>query len=398
MHTLDSASKLKKARQETRACEKRIHFNNAGAALMPAPVVNYLRRYLDKEEQLGGYETQQLEHASIDNFYHATARLLNCQASEVAFAESATRAWDMAFYSLRFSPGDKILTTYSEYGSNVIAYLHQAKNLGVQLVFVPNDAHGQIDTRALEQMIDERVKLISLNHIPTGGGLVNPVMEVGRIARQNNILFLLDACQSAGQIPLDVNKIGCDMLTFPGRKFIRGPRGTGVLYVRQSLLETLEPPLIDQHAAQLHSPSEYTLRKDAKRFENWEHHIAGKAALGVAIDYALAFDIAWIKARVYTLADTLRHQLAQIPGIALSDDGLEKCAIVTFHTPRKHASEIKLGLHKYNINVSTPQGPGSLVSFQQRGLMVLVRASLHYYNTEEEIDLFINRLGVILNS
>ena len=387
---------IERARRDTRACQEIIHFNNAGASLMPAPVADCLHSYLHKEERLGGYETAHDEKAALENFYTAAAKLLNCQPAEIAFVENATRAWDMAFYSFKFSKGDKIITTMAEYGSNVIAYLQQAKRYGAEIIFAPNDEHGQIDTAALEKLIDDQVKLISISHIPTGGGLVNPAKEVGKIAIAAGIPYLLDSCQGLGQMPIDVEEIGCDMLSGTGRKFLRGARGTGLLYVRQSLLEQLEPPVLDQHAAELISPTEYKIRADAKRFENWEQYFAGKAALGVAIDYALSFGMEAIQARVYELADVLRRRLAEINGVTVTDQGVEKCGIVTFTAEQMPAVEIKTRLREKQINVSVSSGSGSLVSFQQRGLTAVVRASLHYYNITEEIDSFIKILSEFL--
>ena len=387
---------IERARKETRACENIVHFNNAGASLMPIPVSDTLHAYLHQEEQTGGYETAHDEAALLNNFYTAAARMLHCQTDELAFVENATRAWDMAFYSFKFAPGDKIVTTIAEYGSNVIAYNQQAKRYGVEIVFVPNDQHGQIDTRALENLIDDRVKLISITHIPTGGGLVNPAAAVGKIAQSARIPFLLDSCQGVGHIPLDVAALGCDILCGTGRKYLRGPRGTGLLYVRQSLIERLEPPFLDQHAATLLSPTTYQIRSDAKRFENWEQYVAGKAALGTAIDYALSFGLDAIQARIYALAATLRARLNHLDGVAVKDEGVELCGLVTFTARQLSAAEIKRRLRKQRINVSTSDGSGNLISFQQRGLKEVVRASLHYYNTEQEIDYFIDTLRTIL--
>ncbi|MBT3321808.1 MAG: aminotransferase class V-fold PLP-dependent enzyme [Anaerolineae bacterium] len=387
---------IKRARAETRACEEIVHFNNAGASLMPISVSDALHGYLHQEERIGGYETAVKEGDALDNFYTASAKLLNCEADEIAYMENATRAWDMAFYSFKFKSGDRILTTIAEYGSNVVAYNQQSKRYGVEVIFVPNDKSGQIDIDALENLIDERVKLISITHIPTGGGLVNPAAEVGKIAKAAGIPYLLDSCQGVGQIPLDVEELGCDILCGTGRKYLRGPRGTGLLYVRQEMIEKLEPPLLDQHAARLISSTEYEIRRDAKRFEGWEQYFAGKAALGTAIDYALSWDIAKIRDRVYDLAEKLREKLSDIDGVHVTDEGIEKCGIVTFRTDQKDVDELKKLFAAEGINVSTPKGSGSLVSFQQRGLKELVRASLHYYNTEEEIDYFITTLQGIL--
>ena len=388
---------INRARTDTRHCEDVVHFNNAGASLMPIPVTTTLHNYLYKEERMGGYETAVSEKESLDNFYRAAGKLLNCGTDEIAFAENATRAWDMAFYSFKFSPGDKILTTLAEYGSNVIAYIQQAKRYDVEVVFVPSDEYGQIDVHALENLIDDRVKLIAISHIPTGGGLVNPANAVGRIAKAANIPYLLDACQSVGQLPLNVEEIGCDILSSTGRKYLRGPRGTGLLYVRKGFVEQLEPPFLDQHAATLISPTSYKIRSDAKRFENWEQYLAGKAALGAAIDYALSYGLDAIQSRIYQLSASLRTKLMDIEGVEITDEGLEKCGIVTFTTSRLSPSAIKKQFKKHRINVSVSAGSGSLVSFQDRGLTEVVRASVHYYNTEQEIAYFIEALRIILS-
>ena len=388
MHNFD----LMRARNETRHCNDIVHFNNAGSSLMPVPVSNAIHAYLQQEEAMGGYETASAQEAKLGNFYQATAKLLSCHPDEIAFVENATRAWDMAFYAFRFQPGDRILTTVAEYGSNIIAYLQQSQRYGVQVDVVPNDKYGQIDCHALENMLDERVKLISITHIPTGGGLVNPVSAVGNIARAASIPFILDACQSAGQLPLNVSEIGCDILSATGRKFLRGPRGTGFLYVRRELIESLEPPFLDNHAAELLSPSSYVIRKDAKRFENWEQNFAGKAALGVAIDYALGWDLKNIKARVYALADRLRQKLAAIDSVQLTDEGQERCGIVTFMSTHMPAPDIQTALAQHRINVSSSGPLGTIYSFRQRNLGHVVRASVHYFNTFEEIDYFCDTL------
>ncbi|MBU2898080.1 aminotransferase class V-fold PLP-dependent enzyme [Vibrio hepatarius] len=380
---------IRRARSETLAADSIIHFNNAGSSLMPTPVSESLHQYLNDEEKYGGYETAELYTEKLNNFYHNAAKLLNCSANEIAFVDSATRAWDLAFYSFKFQRGDKILTSMAEYGSNVIAYIQQAKRYGVNVVFIPNDCHGQVDTQMLSSLIDEQVKLISITHIPTGGGLVNPVNEIGRIAKAANIPYLLDSCQALGQIPVDVEKIGCDILSGTGRKYLRGPRGTGLLYVRSTLLEKLEPPMLDQHAATLMSPTEFQIRSDAKRFENWEQFCAGKIALGEAIKYSLDWGLPDIQARIYTLANTLRERLKSIKEIAVTDQGIEQCGIVTFYSNTLSASAIQKAMRIRGINVSISKGAGSLISFSDRGLEEVVRASLHYYNTIEEIDTFI---------
>ena len=380
---------VEKVRAETRGCSNLIHFNNAGASLMPAPVADYLCDFLREEEIKGGYETRSLRNAEIENFYTSVSRLLNANPKEIAFVENATRAWDMVFYALPLGPGDKILTTVSEYGSNLIAYLHRAKQTGAEVVIVPNDNTGQIDVNALEQSIDKKTKLISISHIPTGGGLVNPAHDVGRIAKKHGIPFLLDACQSVGQMHLDVQKIGCDFLSATGRKYLRGPRGTGFLYVQEDWIERLEPPLLDQYAADLIDANAYEIRTDARRFENWERYFAGQAALGQAVDYAMELGLEAIERRVVDLAASLREGLQETGVLELTDQGAKKSGLVTFQHQRFNAEQVKTLVSKQNINVSTSSGSGMKLSYLERGLDSLVRASVHYYNTVDEINKFI---------
>jgi selenocysteine lyase/cysteine desulfurase len=228
-------------RAQTPGCAHRVHLNNAGAALMAEPTLEAMRAHLTLEAEIGGYEAADAAHDSIVDAYRAVAELVGARSQEIAFFDNATHAWNAAFYSVPFRRGDRILTGRSEYGSNVLAYLQMAERIGVEVIVVPNDEHGQIDVGALADLVDERTRLIGVSHVPTSGGLVNPAAEVGRIARQAGVLFLLDATQSVGQFPVDVEDIGCDMLTSTGRKFLRGPRGTGFLWVRSAANERLDP-------------------------------------------------------------------------------------------------------------------------------------------------------------
>lgn len=387
---------LQRAREDTPGCDHVLHFNNAGAALMPRPVLDATIAHLQLEAQIGGYEAADRAHDAIEHTYDAVATLINCSRDEVAIIENATRAWDMAFYAIPFKPGDRILTAMAEYASNYIAYLQIAQKTGVIVEAIPNDAYGQISLEALARAIDERVKLIAITHVPTNGGLVNPAAEIGKIARRYNILYLLDTCQSIGQLSIDVEQIGCDMLSATGRKYLRGPRGTGFLYVRQSVLERLEPPFLDLHAAEWVAQGRYEIRPDARRFENWESNYAGKIGLGVAIDYALQWGMDAIWRRIKMLAYKLRTQLSPLPGIIVHDRGIIQCGIVTFSIEDKDPEEIRLALGKHNMNVSVSVKSSTFLDMEARGLESLVRASVHYYNTEEEITRFCKAVEPLL--
>ncbi len=257
---------------------------------------------------------------------------------------------------------------------------------------------GQVDVSALEDLIDDSVKLISMTHVPTNGGLVNPAAEVGRIAGDAGIPFLLDACQSVGQMPVDVDEIGCDMLSGTGRKFLRGPRGTGFLYVRRSILDRLDPPFLDLRSAEWVGPDRYEMRPDARRFENWESYIAGRIGLGVAADYALEWGLEAIYERIRLLADRFRAELSQLPGVIVRDLGREQCGIVSFTVEGTDHGRIVQQLSERKINCSVSPRSGTLLDMQGRGIDDLIRAPVHYYNTEDEIDRFITTLTEVRNS
>jgi selenocysteine lyase/cysteine desulfurase len=292
----------------------------------------------------------------------------------------------MAFYSLRFKPGDRILTAEAEYGANYVAFLQMAKRTGAVIDVVPSTAAGELDVAALERMIDRKAKLIAITWVPTNGGLTNPAAAVGKLARRHGITYLLDACQAVGQMEVDVRKLGCDMLSATGRKFLRGPRGTGFLYVRRDLLRELDPPMIDHFAAPWVARDRYELRDDARRFENWENNYAGHFGLGAAVDYALAIGIGTIEKRSRMLANHLRAGLRKIKGATVRDLGRNPSAIVSFTIDGQDSTEIVRKADRAGITVGASDPESTLIDAEKRGLPMLVRASPHYYNTEAEVD------------
>lgn len=362
------------------------HFNSAGASLMPGPVLNAVQKHLQLEAEIGGYEAAEAQAGAVEQTYQALARLLGCSTDEVALVENATRGWDMAFYGMSFQPGQRILTSAHEYGSNYIAYLHVARRTGAVVQVLPSDEHGQVSIDDLRKALERgRVALVGLTHIPATGGLVNPVEEVGQLTRAAGVPFLLDACQSVGQWPVDVDTIGCDMLCGTGRKWLRGPRGTGFLYVRRSMIGRLEPPLLDLKAARLVDRTRYEIEPTARRFETWESNVAGMIGLGVAVDYALTQGVEAIRARIVPMAERVRQQLASIPGVTVQEVGLKRSGIVTFTIRAQDAVTVRSKLRALRVNVSSIGRRSTPLEFEQRGLDIVVRAAVHYFNTEEEV-------------
>ena len=384
---------LERVRADTPGVAHVAHLNNAGSALPPKPVLDAVVGYLQRESEIGGYETAEERAQDWQHTYDALAQLIGAERDEIAVIENATRAWDMAFYSFRFAPGDRILTGRAEYASNWIALKQVADRTGAEIEVVPDDEHGQFDVAALEELLDERVKLVSLVHVPTQSGLVNPAAEVGRVTRAAGVPLLLDACQSVGQLPLDVDTLGCDMLSGTGRKFLRGPRGTGFLYVRRALIEQLDPPLLDMHAAEWLPDGGYRVRDDARRFENWETYYAGKVGLGVAADYALEVGVANGWERIQQLAARLRELLREIDGVTLLDRGEVLGATVTFEVDGVAPADVKQRLREEKINVSVMDAASAQLDYGARGIAASVRSSVHYYNSEDELERLADAVG-----
>ncbi|OKJ09116.1 aminotransferase class V-fold PLP-dependent enzyme [Kitasatospora sp. CB01950] len=378
---------IRHLRAMTPGCGESAFFDNAGSALHTEHVTRTVVDHLMLEARIGGYAAEDREFERIEAVYGSVARLLNARPEEIALTDGATRAWDMAFYSIAFRPGDRILTSRSEYPSNGLAFLQAKQRHGVSVEPIPDDEHGQVDLDALAAMLAEGgVRLIAVNHVPTYDGLVQPAAGIGALARRAGALYLLDACQSAGQLPLDVREIGCHLLSAAGRKYLRGPRGTGFLYVDRELVTQLEPPQLDLHSATWTGPDTFEIRPDARRFETWERSIAGLLGLGAAVDEALALGLDPIRARIDTVAERLRAGLSGLDGVRVRDRGAVRSGIVTFTKEGRDAQHLVDGLRAAEVSTSLSRPSGAKFDDRSQKPAEVVRASAHYYNTDEEID------------
>jgi selenocysteine lyase/cysteine desulfurase len=380
---------LAAARADTPGCRELVFLDNAGSSLPPAPVLHEVRAHLKREAEIGGYRAAAERMDDIEAGYDVFAELLGCQRHEVAFTDSATRSWLAALDAIPLGPGDRVLVTEVEYHSNAIALL----NLGVHIETIPSDEAGVLDVQALREMLDERVKLVSLVHVPTNGGLVNPVREVADAAHEVGALVLLDACQSIGQLPVRADELGVDVIAGTGRKWLRGPRGTGVLVVRERA--GLRPRLIDGRAAVWESSDRFSMERDAKVFELWEYGVAERLGLIAAGRYALSLGIEAISAEVISRAALARAALAEIPRVRVHDLGREQCGIVSFSVAGREAEQVRDQLWDRGVAVSVTYASSTRIDMTRRGLDKLVRASPHYFVSPDQITAFAEALGAV---
>ena len=383
-------------RSETPGVETCTNLNNAGTALMPLPVIEAQRAHLQLEAEVGGQAAAGRRADALEAVYASLGKLLGAAPETLALTMNATHAWQLAFYGFRFEPGDRILTSRAEYGANFVAFLQMRKRTGVEIEVIPDDASGASDPAALEEMIDERTKLIALTWVPTNGGLVNPAAAIGAVARAHGSPYLLDACQAVGQLPVNVSELQCDFLTGAGRKWLRGPRGTGFLYVNPRMLELFEPGIIDHTGAHWVEPEVYRLKPTARRYETFERPFGLQLGLGAAADYALEIGVDVMAKRIGFLADRLRRELADIAGVQVRDQGAELSGIVTFDHERMEAEAIRSALAQESILVNVVTPDGALLDSRARGLGDLVRVSPHCYNSERELEMFLDRVERML--
>jgi selenocysteine lyase/cysteine desulfurase len=393
-------AELGRWRADTPACTRLVHLNNAGAALVPRPVQSAILDHLALEQEIGGYEAADARREDIRHAYAAMGRLLGTNARNIALVQNSTVAFAQAISAFDFNPGDILLTSRSDYASNQIMYLSLAHRRGVEIVRAPDAAEGGIDPDAVQKLIRQRrPSVVALTWIPTNSGLVQPVEDVGRICRNAGVPYLVDACQAVGQLPVDVAALQCDYLSGTARKFLRGPRGLGFLYVSDRVLEAgAHPVLVDMHGADWTDPDAFALNPDARRFETWEFALALVLGLGAAAEYALHAGVEPTGRRARELAEYARSQLSAIPGVRILDRGPDLCAIVTIAVDGRDTTDIKLSLRSRGINTSSPHREDAVIDMDEKGTASALRLSPHYYNTREEVDTAVSTLEEILQT
>ena len=394
----DDPADLARWRADTPGCEGRVHLNNAGAALTPASVREAVAGHLALEGEIGGYEAAEVRVEALRAAYEALARVLGTSSRNVAMHQNSSVAFAQAFAAFDLRPGDLILTSRADYASNQIMYLALSRRRGVEVVRVPDAPEGGIDPQAVRELVARRrPALVALSWIPTNSGLVQPAEAVGEICRDTGVPYIVDACQAVGQMSVDVARLHCDYLAGAARKFLRGPRGIGFLYVSGRALEAGAYPItVDMHGADWIEAEEFVLKPDARRFEGWEISHALVLGVGAAAEYALGVGAEAAGERSWALAAYARARLAELDGVRVLDRGPSLCAIATAELGGRDAETVKLALRARGINTSSPLREDAVIDMDEKRAASALRISPHYYNTAEEIEAAVAALAEVL--
>lgn len=383
---------LAAVRADTPGCLDRVFLDSAGSSLSPRPVLEEVIGHVRREAEIGGYRAAAERADELEHGYAVFAELLGCEPDEVAFSDSATRSWLAAFDAVPLARGDRMLISEVEYGANMAAVQRRAEITGAVVHTIPSEPDGTLSVPALRDMLDERVKLVSLVHVPTNSGLVNPVRGVVDAAHEVGALVLLDACQSVGQLPVRADELGVDLLSTCGRKWLRGPRGTGALVVRKEIAQRLEPRLVDHHGSTWAPPATFRPRADAKAYELWESGVAQRLGFIAAARYAIDLGIESIAREVTDRAERVRAGLGTVAGVEVLDVGTQRCGLVSFAMSGVDPARLRDALWENNIVVTVSPRNGSPLDTDRRGLGEVLRASPHYFVTHEQTNHFVDTL------
>ena len=356
---------------------------------MPRSVLDAIVSHLNREAQFGAYESADDAEAAVNEAYNNVAKVLGgAKARNVAVVENSTVAFFQALSAFDFHPGDVIVTTRNDYISNQLAYLSLAKRCGVEIRRAADLSTGGADPQSVRELLrDSKAKLLAVTWVPTNSGLMQPVETLGEIAEAAGVPYLVDACQAAGEIPIDVAKLRCDFLSATARKFLRGPRGIGFLYVSDRTLKRGDFPLyIDMRGADWVAADSFAPAPDARRFENWEFPYSLVLGLGEAARYAMEVGVERGGKRARDLAAQLRARLREIPGVKVLDRGSELAAIVTIQVAGWDATELSRLLRTRGVNTSASLRAYAVIDMDEKGAASALRLSPHYYNSEEELD------------
>ncbi len=379
-----------KVRRDTPGLSSRIHLDNCGSSLMPRPVVDIMSSYLESEIRLGGYVAQEQQSKKLAAVYQSLATLFGGAPADYALTSGAVDAWSKAFYSIPLTSADNIVTVYNEYCSNYVACLQRAKREGVEIRIARSAKDGSLDLDHLSELVDENTKIVSITHVASSSGQVVDLTAIKPIVKKYGAYYLLDACQSVGQLPVNFVEIGCDIATATSRKFLRGPRGIGFLYINKHSRQRLEPAMLTNQSAAWTGDGEYKLVDDASMFEMWERSCLNQLGFGAALEYLRAIGLEKATAQTQYVAHGLRSAVYSLKGVEATCQEDASAAIITFNKNGWSALDVRTELEKLGIAVQVSTVFHTRLDLGARGIDSAVRVSPHYYNDQSEFDRFLN--------
>ena len=374
---------------------KYINFNNAGASKNPEFVVNRIKEYLDEEVIFGGYYAAEKNKKHIINFYKNLSFLINCHESEISFVPSSTYGWNFFLDSVNLEKGDNIIIFDNEYGNNFLSLLKK-KNVEIRVSEI--DTNGKICLSNLKKKIDKKTKIICVCHIASQSGNIQNVEEICKVSKKlnNKIIFLLDACQSIGHIKIDVKKINCDVMVGSGRKYLRGPRGTGFMYIKDSIKKNIRPSIFDSRSCVLKKMKTILYKKNL--FETFEFPPALIIGLSESLSYLNKLGIKKIEKKIKNLSIYFRKKIKKINSVTVYENPLLLSGINTISVEKKPVEKIHKYLLKKKILTSICTTSTSYHHFEKMNVKKLLRISFHHYNTRKEIDYLVEVLNDLAKS
>lgn len=379
---------IKAIRNDIQNYGSKLFLNSAGSSLMPKSIVPIILEYLRQEEDLGGYFVAEKRKEDINDFYLYAAKLIGAQPHNIAFTHDATDAYVKALSSIPFNSGDIIITTDDDYSSNQIQFISMEQRFGITIKRIQTFENGDLDIDHFKRLVEkQKPKLVAVTHVPTNSGLIQNVEEIGKICRDHGIIYIVDACQSVGQLSINVSDIHCDFLTTTGRKFLRGPRGTGFLYVSDRLLDLgFSPLMIDCGGANWNGLHSFEMLPSARRFQTWEAPYALILGLTEAMRYTMEVGIERIQNYNHTLMDRLRENLSSVHGVKMYDNGTRRASILTFRKDGVPLDKVKKKFEEKQVFFSISPKESGVIDYDKKGIDGAIRLSPHYFNTIAEID------------
>ena len=367
----------------------RAHFNHAGMSLTPDVVQARMLAHLALEAEIGGYEAAGAAADELDAVPAALAVLLGAEPDEMVATESATAASELIFWSmaetLGFGPRDRILVDQMAYATAYSALRRLELARGSEVVVVPSEHDGTLALGALGDLLDDRTRLVLVTHMPTHVGTVTDAAAVGQVLAGSAATYVLDVSQTLGQLPLDVARFGCDVAFAPARKFLRGPRGTGVLYVRSTLAEQLVPLTPPFGSVDGAGADRFTLPRAARRFDQFEYGVAARLALGEAARYAARIGLERIADVVAERSRAVVQLVGAAGGLHLVGQPDDR-GIISFVHRSMPPAEVQARLSAQGVNAWTNVPAGAPLDAARRPVLPSVRLSPHYVTTEEDLD------------